>query len=298
MGDRIFRLNMYTAPAYFMGFVVLTTIVLILLFFRDRAKIQTSKDPKRKSTKRAAIDDHANQMTFVGLTVYDCCILGCMLLNVSTKGSIGSFETLGINIAEMQFSMTSARAGTIVASCGTVGVAALLSMGYLATFFNDIQLICGGMVIMCCGILSLAFLEDNSSNPSWKFILAIFLVYSIGYPIGHTAVIGLFSKSEFCFCISTSFVFLPSDGNHFVFHSCWTKTSGHSLGLVCVRWVLCKTYFSHHVWLCGQLCRYFRAMLCSNLRVGSLDCHYIAQSNDAGHFVSMMAGVPNVESDI
>jgi MFS transporter, ceroid-lipofuscinosis neuronal protein 7 len=198
MYGSIFRLNMYTAPAYFMGGVVSITIILILVYFRDRVKIHTSKDSKRKSAKRASIDDHANQTTFVGLTVYDCCILGCMLLNVSTKGSIGSFETLGINIAEIQFNMTSATAGTIVASCGTIGVAALLSMGYLATFFNDIQLICGGMVIMCCGILNLAFLDDTSSNPSWKFILAIFLVYSIGYPIGHTAVIGLFSKSEFC----------------------------------------------------------------------------------------------------
>jgi MFS transporter, ceroid-lipofuscinosis neuronal protein 7 len=197
MGGRIFRLNMYTAPAYFMGFIVFMTIILLLVCFRDRTKIHTSKDSKTKSARRAAIDDHANQMTFVGLTVYDCCILGCMLLNVSTKGSIGSFETLGINIAEMQFDMTSARAGTIVACCGTVGVAALLSMGYLATFFNDIQLICGGMVVMCCGILSLSFLEDNSSNPSWKFVVAIFLLYSIGYPIGHTAVIGLFSKGEY-----------------------------------------------------------------------------------------------------
>ncbi|KAG7360372.1 major facilitator superfamily transporter [Nitzschia inconspicua] len=190
----ILRLNMYTAPAYFMSCVIAATIVLMRVYFRDRERIQTTKDPKKKSARRAAIDDHANQLTFIGVTVYDCCILGCMLLNVATKGSIGSYETLGINIAELQFAMSSARAGTIVASCGTVGVAALLSMGYLAMFFSDIQLICGGMMIMCCGILSLAFLEDGSSNPTWKFILSIFLVYSVGYPIGHTALIGLFSK--------------------------------------------------------------------------------------------------------
>jgi ceroid-lipofuscinosis MFS transporter 7 len=120
-----------------------------------------------------------------------------MLLNVSTKGSISSFETLGVSIAELHFDMSSSRAGTIVASCGTIGVVALLSMGYLANYCTDIQLICGGMVVMCTGILSLAFLDDDAGNPSWKYILAIFLVYSIGYPIGHTAVIGLFSKSKF-----------------------------------------------------------------------------------------------------
>lgn len=187
---------MYTAPAYFMSCVVVATVILMRLYFRERERVETTKDATKKSAKRAAIDDHANQKTFIGLTVYDCCILGCMLLNVATKGSIGSFETLGVNIAELQFDMTSATAGTIVACCGTVGVVALLSMGHLSQIFTDIQLICGGIGIMCSGILSLAFLNDDSSNPSWKFMLSIFLVYAVGYPIGHTAVIGLFSKGE------------------------------------------------------------------------------------------------------
>jgi ceroid-lipofuscinosis MFS transporter 7 len=180
-----------------MSCVVATTIALMLVYFKDRQRTQTTKEMKKKSARRAAIDDHANQMTWIGLTIYDCCIFGCMLLNVSTKGSISSFETLGVSIAESHFDMSSSRAGTIVASCGTMGVVALLSMGYLADYCTDIQLICGGMVVMCTGILSLAFLDDDPGNPSWKYILAIFLVYSIGYPIGHTAVIGLFSKSTY-----------------------------------------------------------------------------------------------------
>jgi ceroid-lipofuscinosis MFS transporter 7 len=133
----------------------------------------------------------------VGMTVYDCCILGCMLLNVSTKGSISSFETLGVSIAESHFDMSSSRAGIIVASCGTVGVISLLSMGHLARYLSDIQMICGGMLIMSFGVLSLGFLEQDMVNPSWKFCTAIFLIYAVGYPIGHTAVIGLFSKSKY-----------------------------------------------------------------------------------------------------
>lgn len=68
-------------------------------------------------------------------------------------------------------------------------------MGHLAQFLSDIQLICGGMVVMAAGIVSLTTLDDEG-NASWRFICAIFLIYSIGYPIGHTAVIGLFSKSK------------------------------------------------------------------------------------------------------
>jgi ceroid-lipofuscinosis MFS transporter 7 len=187
---------MFTAPAYFMSVVVTITLVILSRCFKDRARIQTTTGNNKKSAKRAIIDDHANQTTFVGITVYDCCILGCMLLNISTKGCISSFETLGISIAQSHFEMYSARAASIVASCGTVGVVALLSMGYLAPHFTDIQLICGGMIVMATGIMSLTALDEEEPNPSWRFTLAIFMIYSVGYPIGHTAVIGLFSKSK------------------------------------------------------------------------------------------------------
>mmetsp|Transcript_32520 Transcript_32520/g.50436 ORF Transcript_32520/g.50436 Transcript_32520/m.50436 type:complete len:493 (-) Transcript_32520:216-1694(-) len=190
----IFRWNMYTAPAYFMAVVVGMVLVLIVTQFNGRVRTASPKDNSKKSARREQIDDAANQMTPIGLTVYDCCILGCMMLNVSTKGSISSFETLGISLAESYFDMYSARAGTIVASCGTMGVVALLSMGYLSKYVSDIQLICGGMVVMAGGILSLTQVDEEEVNPSWRFILPIFMIYSIGYPIGHTAVIGLFSK--------------------------------------------------------------------------------------------------------
>lgn len=187
---------MFTAPAYFMTIIVSLTLATLATFFQGRVRFRKEKSNKKKSTKRAQIDDYASQMTVVGLTVYDCCILGCMLLNISTKGSIAAFETLGISIAETKFHMYAANAGTIVASCGSIGVIVLLSMGYLSSIFSDIQLICGGMVVMGLGIVSLVALDDILVNPAWRFVLAIFLIYSIGYPIGHTALVGLFSKSK------------------------------------------------------------------------------------------------------
>ncbi|CAJ1965809.1 unnamed protein product [Cylindrotheca closterium] len=188
------RINMFTAPAYFMSITVALTIYMLLMHFQDRARSQNPKDIKKMSAKRAAIDDHANQMTMVGLSIYDCCIVGCMLLNVATKGSIGCFETLGISIAESLFGISSTMAGTIVGSCGTIGVISLLSMGKISQFLSDIQMICGGMFVMAIGILSLTFVEENGDNPSWVYMLSFFLIYSIGYPISHTAVISLFSK--------------------------------------------------------------------------------------------------------
>lgn len=189
---------MYTAPAYFMAFICLITLIMLTTFFQDRLRLATQKD-KKKSKRRSAIDEMANQTTMIGLTTYDACILGCMLLNIATKGSIGSFETVGVNYAETFFGISPEGAGTYVGSCGTIGVITLLSMGWFSVHATDVQLICGGMLVMVAGIMSLAFVaEDPDNNPSWRYLFAIFMVYSIGYPIGHTAVIGLFSKSEYC----------------------------------------------------------------------------------------------------
>jgi ceroid-lipofuscinosis MFS transporter 7 len=190
----LLRLNMYTAPAYFMGFICFSTFIALVTCFQDRQRLATQKD-KKKSKRRSAIDEVANRTTLIGLTTYDACILGCMLLNIATKGSIGSFETVGVNYAETFFDISPASVGTYVGSCGTIGVFALLSMGVFSVYATDVQLICGGMAVMVVGILSLAFVpEDPDNNPSWRYLFAIFMVYSIGYPIGHTAVIGLFSK--------------------------------------------------------------------------------------------------------
>ncbi|CAM9412963.1 unnamed protein product, partial [Ectocarpus sp. 8 AP-2014] len=122
----------------------------------------------------------------------DMLIYGGFLLNVSTKGTISCFETIGAAYAIATFSLTSAEAGSMFATCGAIGVVALLSMRLLCKHFNDIQLVLGGMSFMTvtCAMLALppTFIGLN------VFIAAVFLMYSVGYPIGHTAVLGLFSK--------------------------------------------------------------------------------------------------------
>lgn len=187
-----FQLNAFTAPAYFMTLVCSSTLVVLTTMFGNRHR---SKNPPKKKSKRAvAKEEVSSARTLFGLvTVYDACILGCMLLNVSTKGSIASFETIGIAFAETHFDLYAAKAGAIVATCGSIGVVSLLCMGHLAKHFTDVQMIVGGMFVMIVGVLSITGLDEGVA-PTWRYVVAIFLIYAIGYPIGHTAVIGLFSK--------------------------------------------------------------------------------------------------------
>ncbi|CAN0428886.1 unnamed protein product, partial [Ectocarpus fasciculatus] len=84
------------------------------------------------------------------------------------------------------------QAGSVFATCGAIGVCTLFSMRLLCEHFNDIQLVLGGisLMIVTCAMLAL----PPTCISLHVFIAAVFLVYSIGYPIGHTAVLALFSK--------------------------------------------------------------------------------------------------------
>jgi MFS transporter, ceroid-lipofuscinosis neuronal protein 7 len=199
----LLRINMYTAPAYCMSFIVVSTIVILLLFFQDRERMEEVKDTKKQNGKRQVLEEYANEkVSFAGgyfyLTIYDLCILGCMLLNVATKGSIASFETLGIAIAEEYFDMSSSHAGFIIAACGLCGVVALLNLGILERNFTDVYIIAGGMMVMLSGICGLLIIDASGAvgRSDGGYVLSMFLIYGVGYPIGHTAVIGLFSKSK------------------------------------------------------------------------------------------------------
>ena len=188
-------IDQYSTPAYFMALLAAVTLALLLAKFQNRQRVKPTK--KKKSSRTAERDEVADRTTPCGITVYDAALLGCMLLNVSTKGSIGSFETLGISFAESHFGLEPEAAGLIVSLNGMIGVISLLSMGQLGKFLTDIQMIVGGITVCAVGIISFSGLqsvENGGVNATWQYILGIFMVYGIGYPIGHTAVIGLFSK--------------------------------------------------------------------------------------------------------
>ena len=183
----------------------LSIATLFLLMTGFRARYRAKPAPKQKKSKSVMErDEVGNRITWFGLTTYNAALIGCMLLNVSTKGSIGSFETMGISFAESHFGLSPAMAGIIVSINGIIGVYMLLSMSYLGRLLTDVQMIIGGITVCALGIIGFAPLhsvEDGADNALWRYVVGIFMIYGIGYPIGHTAVIGLFSKGKHNCCI-------------------------------------------------------------------------------------------------
>ncbi|CAM9773448.1 unnamed protein product, partial [Choristocarpus tenellus] len=126
-------------------------------------------------------------------TTMDMLIFGGFLLNMSTKGTIACYETLGAEYSMTHFDLTSSEAGVIFATFGSMGVVALLSMRLLCKYFNDVQIVVGGMMVMIAGC-ALFLPSPHGAEGLPMFMWAVFLMYAVGYPIGHTAVLGLFSK--------------------------------------------------------------------------------------------------------
>lgn len=239
-----------------MGLLCLISLYLLLTGFQ--ARYRTKPAPKKKSKGRMEQDEVANSMTFLGITVYNAALLGCMLLNVSTKGSIGSFETMGISFAETHFGLEPAVAGLVVSICGMIGVCFLLSMGWIGRILTDIQMIIGGITVCAVGIISFAQLksvEMGAENSIVHYIIGIFMIYGIGYPIGHTAVIGLFSKGKsnrafFVFpTASCDDTFETKQHIHDYRHSRWKETAGNIARMVCLCRIFGKNLLPSNVGL-------------------------------------------------
>lgn len=132
-------------------------------------------------------------------TRQDYCAVVGLVLNVITKGSIGCYETILVVYANKALNMGSPTVGFVVAACGFWGVCALLSFKPLSKVFDDVQLMLGGIAVM---VVSCLLLIGSIRPPTLSlqiqkkiWALAVFLMYAVGYPIGHTAVIGWFSKA-------------------------------------------------------------------------------------------------------
>ena len=79
--------------------------------------------------------------------------------------------------------------------CGIAGVISLLSMGHIGKIFTDIQMIMFGCVMIGLGCVLFLDLEDDEKqmgDQSWRYSLTMFLVYSVGFPIGmHNTFVSL-----------------------------------------------------------------------------------------------------------
>lgn len=102
---------------------------------------------------------------------------------------MGVFETIGAEFASSHMNLSAITLGYVFTLFGAAGVLTLVAYPFLLTRCSEIALLLSGVAFM---LLASVLLVTLTGLP--VFIIAVVFVYSIGYPLAHTANLCLFSK--------------------------------------------------------------------------------------------------------
>ena len=102
------------------------------------------------------------------------------------------FETLSVEYGATHYRWEAYRTGRLVTLCGAIGFACLLSFSTLLSRISDVNLVLVGMSIMAAACLLLVPIGATQPTEG-QFLGSVLLMYGVGYPVGHTALIGVFA---------------------------------------------------------------------------------------------------------
>mmetsp|Transcript_14258 Transcript_14258/g.21219 ORF Transcript_14258/g.21219 Transcript_14258/m.21219 type:complete len:206 (+) Transcript_14258:522-1139(+) len=117
-----------------------------------------------------------------------------MLLNFTTRGAIAVYETQGSQILLDDYGLSQLQLGAIVSSAGVLGT---IQLAFFKQFwtknFSDINLMMGGLVLLSLSQFLVINVGPDGAIPLWSYLVALYSMYSFGYPIANSAVLGSFS---------------------------------------------------------------------------------------------------------
>lgn len=189
---KFLQINQYNSPGILISILAFVGILLLLYVFVD-----IHFDSKKNDAKNAN-EIRVQQTPYLRASPVDLAVLSCMMLNVTTKGSIATLETLGVEIAVDAFHLTPSIAGNIVAVNGCLGVMVLFLYGYWSVLLSEAQVIVSGIIVMMMGFISIICFGklDVIRTGDNCYSFSMFMIYAVGYPLGHTAAMALFSKRK------------------------------------------------------------------------------------------------------
>lgn len=117
-----------------------------------------------------------------------------LILQVISKGAMSYHETLGTTVGEL-LGASATTTGYLISAFGACGVVALLCMRYLVKMYPESILVtCGLCAMTISAIMEALSLKMGPGAGTAVYFMSSFVVYSLAYPIGHTAVLGYFSR--------------------------------------------------------------------------------------------------------
>jgi hypothetical protein len=194
----------FALPAYLIGLLALLSIVGLLTVFEDfeeapeaaaalpvlslaalqqqpatepgagagagTAAAEETKEAEQNSSPATGGDATASATAAGSVATVAVALL---LLNVTTKGSIAVYETLGAETAVSDYGMTTPTVGVMITACGACGfVMLLLFKAFWTARFTDTQLILGGIATMALANLITLTYSPKYHPPFANFVTA------------------------------------------------------------------------------------------------------------------------------
>lgn len=194
-GQRISPYWSFGLPAYFLALLAELSVVMLWSVFQD-IDGGSSSAPAAAATAKPKTEqsnsENAKNLSRQWLTVAVLLIA----LNVTVRGSIAVYETLGAEIWSNDYRLNPVQLGTLVTLSGGVGSLQLVFFRYLWTSrFSEITLILIGLHIMIqAQVVMHAY--GTTLPTAQQFMVSIVLMYAFGYPLAQTATLGVFSKLQ------------------------------------------------------------------------------------------------------
>ncbi|KAA8495833.1 Major facilitator superfamily domain-containing protein 8 [Porphyridium purpureum] len=145
-------------------------------------KDKSQKPPRPASPEVEASDEQPDWLALVA----------CLLINICFRGVVAELETLASPLLMERYGTTVETTSYIIGGLGFLGLGVYFSFKPITRTFSDRQLVTIGEILIALG--SIIAWQRFVPVPLWLFTLAIGLVWSLAYPLGQTAVLGLFSK--------------------------------------------------------------------------------------------------------
>ena len=192
----------FALPGYLIGLMSGVTLYALFNYFQDLKTVKPpTPSPLPPSASTSSLTDaaplipvtseEAKSLALGAKTI----IIVMLVLNITTKGSIAVYETLCGEIGMADYGLSSLELGALISLSGIGGFINLLLFESFWTFyFTDLQLMLGGILVMTIPQFLLINYDHLPSRAA--YISAVVIMYSMGYPIGHTAVLGGFSKIQ------------------------------------------------------------------------------------------------------
>jgi MFS family permease len=120
-----------------------------------------------------------------------------IMLNFTTRGGIAVYETQISATLLDTYNLSELQLGFLVSMAGLIGTVQLLFFKqFWSSRFTDFQLMVGGVVATWAAEFMVINFGPNDRRPVVYTLIALFIVYGIGYPLSNSAVLGCFSKLQ------------------------------------------------------------------------------------------------------